>query len=83
MPAATPVPLIGTVSGELGALLTIVTVPEKLPEELGANTTLNEELLPAPTEIPEVLPLTLKPVPETVTDVIDRLEVPVLSRVIV
>jgi hypothetical protein len=44
---ATPVPLNATVVGELGELLTMLTVPARLPAVVGANTALNVALAPA------------------------------------
>ena len=38
--AATPVPVNATVVGEFGALLTMFTVPARLPAVVGANTAL-------------------------------------------
>lgn len=46
---ATPVPVIVTADGEFGALLTIETLPGKLPTVVGANVTL--KLAEAPAEI--------------------------------
>ena len=43
---ATPVPLKATVVGEFGALLTMLTVPARLPAVVGANTALNVALAP-------------------------------------
>jgi hypothetical protein len=43
---ATPVPLRATVVGEFGALLTMLTVPVRLPAVVGANTALNVALAP-------------------------------------
>lgn len=64
--AATALPLRAIVMGELGALLTMDTLPVALPVELGANTTL--KLLVAPEVIVSGVdrPLRLKPEPVTV-----------------
>ena len=64
--AATPVPLRATVAGEFGALLAILTVPERFPAVVGANTALNVEVAPGAsvvalspfTEYPAALMLT-------------------------
>ena len=56
--AATPVPLRATVVGEFGALLAILTVPDRLPVVVGANTALNETLDPGATVLGTVSPFT-------------------------
>lgn len=57
--AAVPVPLKDRTFGELGALLTMLTVPLKLPAVVGANRTLNVALLPAAIVAGVASPLTL------------------------
>lgn len=64
--AAIPVPLKANALGELGALLTIDTLPEALPVDCGENCTLNVLVAPGlidngkPTELVEnPLPVTL------------------------
>ena len=57
--AATPVPLSATVAGELGALLTIFTVPAKLPAVVGTKTALNVVLPPAATVLGTLNPFTV------------------------
>jgi hypothetical protein len=56
---ATPVPLNATVAGEFGALLETVTVPDRPPAVVGANTALNVVLAPAARLAGVVKPLTL------------------------
>ena len=60
--AATPVPLNATVVGEFGALLTMFTVPARLPAVVGANTALKETLPPGATVLGRLKPLTVYPV---------------------
>ena len=60
---ATPVPLMGTTSGEFGVLLINVRLPEKVPAEAGANPTLNDEEPPAGIESGKTRPEELNPVP--------------------
>jgi len=57
--AVTPVPLRATVVGELGALLTIFTVPVKLPAVVGTKTALNVVLPPAATVLGILSPFTV------------------------
>ena len=57
--AATPVPLSATVAGEFGALLAILTVPDRLPAVVGANTALNVTLAPGATVLGTLSPLTV------------------------
>ncbi len=64
--AVTPVPLRAIVSGELGALLTSETVPVTLPAAPGVKATLNVALLPAAMVSGTVMPVRLKPLPDTV-----------------
>jgi hypothetical protein len=56
--AATPVPLNATVVGEFAALLTMFTVPGKLPVAVGANTALKVTLDPAATVLGTESPFT-------------------------
>lgn len=65
--AAVPVPLKATALGEFGALLAIVTLPVKLPELVGAKSTLNDAVPPAAMVAGVVNPLTLKPLPLSAT----------------
>jgi hypothetical protein len=81
--AATPVPLREIVNGELGALLTSVTDPVTLPAALGPNTALNVVALPAAIVTGAVIPVVLKPAPETVTEEIVTVELPPLFRLTV
>ena len=57
--AATPVPLRATVVGEFGALLTMLTVPVRLPAVVGANTALNVTLAPGATVLGILSPFTV------------------------
>ena len=61
--AATPVPLSETALGELGVLLVITTLPDKLPAAVGANNVVNVVLCPAASVAGVFKPLTLKPEP--------------------
>src|SRR5271156_2008625 len=78
--AATPVPLREIVSGELGALLTSVIDPVTLPAVLGPNTALNVAALPAAIVTGAVIPVMLKPAPETVNEEIVTVALPPLVR---
>jgi len=60
------VPLTGKVVGELVAVLTTVTLPERLPVEAGAKVTLKVLDCPAARVMGNVIPLVLKPVPVAV-----------------
>jgi hypothetical protein len=78
---ATPEPLRATVVGEFGALLEIVTVPESVPDVVGANNTLNVALWPAASDAGVLSPLTLKLVPLAVICASVKVAVPVLVSV--
>ncbi len=80
---AVPDPLRATVIGEFGPLFTIETLPLTLPAEDGANFAVKDVLCPAPRVIGVVIPLTLKPAPDAVACVMDRLAVPEFVNVIV
>lgn len=56
---ALPAPLKGSTFGEFGALLTRLTVPARLPAVVGAKSTLNVVLLPAPIVTGVARPLTV------------------------
>jgi hypothetical protein len=58
-----PVPVIGTASGEFGALLTRVMLPEKALAEVGVNPTVKEEDAPGATESGKASPEEVNPVP--------------------
>jgi len=58
-----PVPVIGTTSGEFGALLTSVMLPEKVLAEVGVNPTVKEEDAPGATESGKASPEEVKPLP--------------------
>ncbi len=81
MPASTPVPLRGIVSGEFAEVLTIDTLPETLPAAVGLKRALNVALLPAATVAPDDIPEMLNPVPEAETDDTVRLSLPLLLKV--
>jgi len=77
-------PLKAIEIGEFGALLTTCTIPEALPLVVGANTTLNVLFAPAVIVIGKpLMPLTLKPVPLTLTCETDTEAEPVFDKVIV
>lgn len=76
-------PVIGTVRRANPALLEIEMVPLAAPAEVGANTALIVVLPPAAIVIGVVIPETLKPVPEALTDEIVRLSKPVFCTVTV
>jgi hypothetical protein len=78
----TPVPLNAMVAGELLALLVTVTPPLKLPLAVGANATLKEVDWPALSVMGDS-PLTVNPVPVTLSFDSDTLPVPVFVRVTV
>lgn len=69
------------VAGELVALLTTVTLPERLPAEAGANLTLNDVDCPAARVAGSVIPLVLKPVPVALICEMETLEFPVFEIV--
>ena len=77
----TPVPLRAMVAGEFVALLVTVTPPLKLPLAVGANATLNEVDCPALSVMGIDIPLTVKPVPVTLSFESDTLPVPVFVSV--
>ena len=79
--AWTPVPLSAMVEGELAALLTTVTLPERVPAEAGANLTPKDVDCPAARVRGKVTPLVLKPVPVALICETDTLEFPVLEIV--
>ena len=55
---ATPVPVSATVAVGFGALLAILTVPDRLPAVVGVNTALKLTLLPGATVLGTLRPLT-------------------------
>ncbi len=86
--AVTPVPLRAIASGELGALLTsetapVTPAPVTLPAALGVKPTLNVALLPAAMVSGTVMPVRLKPLPDTVAWEIVTLAVPPLDSLMV
>ena len=80
---AVPDPVRATVTGELGPLFAIETLPLALPAEVGENLAVNEALCPAPSVKGVAMPVTLKPLPEAVACDMVRLAVPEFVRVIV
>jgi hypothetical protein len=69
------VPESATVAGDPTALLTIEIEPAALPAAAGVKIVLNEALAPAAT-VSGKLPLTLKPLPDAVADVIVSVALP-------
>jgi hypothetical protein len=64
---AAPVPLTGMVNSEGEAFVVSAMEPTMAVVEVGLNTTLNDTLLPAAMVVDVVSPVTLKPVPVTLT----------------
>lgn len=81
--AVTPVPLTGMESGEPGALFVSDTDPLTRPAEVGENTMLNDEFLPARIEVGSVSPLMLTPAPVALAAEIMSVAVPLFVTVIV
>ncbi len=79
--AATPVPDTEMVEGEEVALLAIVTVPLAVVVPVGANVKVSVTFCPGVNVSCAVTPLSLKPVPTTLTLEIVRLELPELLSV--
>jgi hypothetical protein len=79
--ACIPVPVREIVAGEFVALLTTVTLPARLPVEVGANVTLKEVDWPAARLSGSVIPLVLNPVPAALICEMEALEFPVLEIV--
>jgi hypothetical protein len=75
------VPLREIVEGELVAVLTTVTLPERLPAEVGANVTLKEADCPAARLRGRVSPLVLYPAPLALICEMETLELPVFEIV--
>jgi hypothetical protein len=69
------------VAGELVALLTTVTLPERLPAEAGVNVTLKDFDCPAARVTGSAIPLVLKPVPVAPICEMATLEFPVFEIV--
>ncbi len=67
----------------LEALLDTETLPVAVPAVAGTKSTVNVAVPPAATEMPDEMPVTLKPVPEAVTVATDKAADPVFSRVTV
>jgi len=81
VPAAVPVPDTGTVRVGSEASLVIMRLALLLLADCGANTTLNEVLLPAPRVIGRLSPLKLNPDPETVAWLMVTLDPPLFVKV--
>lgn len=77
----TPVPLRVIVEGEFVALLTTVTLPERLPVEAGVNVTPKDLDCPTARVRGSVIPLVLKPVPVALICETETLELPVFEIV--
>jgi hypothetical protein len=77
----TPVPLREIVAGELVALLTTVTLPDREPAEAGAKLTLKDVDWPTARLSGSVIPPVLKPVPVSLICEMETLEFPVLEIV--
>lgn len=67
VPGVTPVPVSGMVKLGFAALEVITTFPVTLPAEVGANLTVNVVLWLGASVIGAVMPLSVKPVPPTLT----------------
>jgi len=80
---ATPVPLIGILVGELGALLTGESVAATLPVVVGVNFTVNALDWPAATVSGKFNPVRAKPAPVIVACDTLRLALPGLLRITV
>lgn len=76
-----PVPESATVSGEFVALLTTVTLPGRLPVEVGANVTLKEVDWPAARLNGSATPVVVKPAPLALICEMETLELPVFEIV--
>jgi len=76
-----PVPLKEIVAGEFVALLTTVTLPARLPVEVGAKLTLKDVDWPAARFSGSVIPPVVKPAPVAPTCEMETLEFPVLEIV--
>ena len=77
----TPVPERETVVGELVALLVMETLPETLPAAVGANAIEKEVDWPAARVTGSERPLTVKPLPVTLSCDRETLPLPVFVRV--
>lgn len=80
-PACVPVPLSGMAVGDPERFVLTEMLPVRLPGEVGANAALNVMLLPG-VSVCATKPVTLNPVPVTLSEEITRFAVPVFSRVI-
>jgi hypothetical protein len=78
---AAPVPESATTRGEFVALLTTVTLPRRLPVEVGANVTLKEVDCPAARLTGSAIPLVLKLVPVALICEMETLEFPLFEIV--
>ena len=71
-----PVPERLIVAGEFVALLAILTLPLTDPPDVGANVTVSGTDCPGSRTVPPIGPLTVNPVPVTVTPEMVTLEFP-------
>jgi hypothetical protein len=78
-----PVPDKAITNGELVALLTTVTVADRLPAEAGANMTVKEVDCPTARLSGNAIPLALKPAPLELICEMETLEFPVFVNVTV
>jgi hypothetical protein len=67
--------------GEFVALLVIVTAPDTVAADAGANATLSDAVCPAPIICPADTPDALNPAPVALTDPIVTVELPLLVSV--
>ena len=79
--AATPVPLRPTEVGEVGALPTMLMLPEAAPVPVGWKAAVIVVCCPAFTFNGSENPLTEKPVPDAVTCVMVNVAVPVFFTI--
>ena len=76
--AATPFPLNASMLGELGALLTIETLPLAAPAPVGANCTLNVLLVPGLRDSGKLNEFVANPLPVTLNCITVSTPVPLL-----
>ena len=77
----TPAPVREIVAGEFVALLTTVTLPERLPVEVGAKVTLKDVDCPGARLKGSAIPVVLNPAPFSPICEMETLEVPLLEIV--
>ena len=81
--AATPVPDRENEAGEFVALLAMLTLPVTAPAVAGENVTFSTTFWPADRVVPPLTPVTLNPVPVTLTLEIVTLAFPLFVSVTV